>query len=220
MAITAQKLLTELGHRAWSGFNADDMVFGNDDANQALSELNCNIRYLINLKDFPFRGTEQELMAIKNVSSYAMPEGQITDIYFADDFSNLEFVGDNSTYDKTLTGKPTHYWINTSNPDQNIVLYPKPDKNYKLNVVYNQYKPIIGVDGEKKFEFESADDYMNLPSNLEYLFKDCLIMRTMVTNNKDDQDENYAPMRKEFDEMWRVFCKACKPVRTQSWCIW
>lgn len=220
MAITAQKLLTELGHRAWSGFNADDMVFDNDDANQALSELNCNIRYLINLKDFPFRGTEQELMAIKNVSNYAMPEGQITDIYFADDFSNLQFVGDNSTYDKTLTGKPTHYWINTSNPDQNIVLYPKPDKNYKLNVVYNQYKPIIGADGEKKFEFESADDYMNLPSNLEYLFKDCLIMRTMVTNNKDDQDENYAPMRKEFDEMWRVFCKACKPVRTQSWCIW
>lgn len=220
MAITVQELLTELGHRAWSGFNADDMVFSNDDANQALSELNCNIRYLINLKGFPFRGTEQELMAIKNVSSYAMPEGQITDIYFADDFSNLEFVGDNSIYDKTLTGKPTHYWINASNPDQNIVLYPKPDKNYKLNVVYNQYKPIIGADGEKKFEFESADDYMNLPSNLEYLFKDCLIMRTMVTNNKDDQDENYAPMRKEFDEMWRVFCKACKPVRTQSWCIW
>jgi hypothetical protein len=35
MTITAQRLLAELGKRAWSGFNADDMEFDNEDSLQA-----------------------------------------------------------------------------------------------------------------------------------------------------------------------------------------
>lgn len=220
MTITAQRLLTELGCRAWSGFNEDDMVFDNEDASQAKSELNCNLRYLINREDFPFRKTEQDLLVIRNMASYSVPQGQITKIYYADSLEELIFIGDNTIYDKNLKGRPANFWVNSANPDQNIILYPIPDNKYNLKVVYNQYMPIMDNEGNYKFEFESADDFINMPENLAYMFMDCLVMRTMVTNNKDDQDENYAPMRKEFEEMWRVFIKACKPVKVQNMVIW
>ena len=53
MTITAQRLLTELGASAWSGFNADDMVYSSEDSLQARTELNKALRYLLNL-NLPF----------------------------------------------------------------------------------------------------------------------------------------------------------------------
>jgi hypothetical protein len=221
MTITAQRLLTELGKRAWSGFNADDMEFDNEDSLQAQTELNFAVRYLINLQDFPFRSKEWELNADNGTETYSMPEGQITNIYNADTLESLEFIGDNSDYNKELTGEPTGYWVEYNNPKQKIRLYPIPDDSYVYNVVYNQYKPIIDKAGKlKKFEFENAEDYINMPSNLEYLFMDCLILRAMITNNKDEQDENYAPMIAEFNEAWKVFKRACKPAKLDVRVVW
>ena len=203
MTITAQRLLTELGRRAWSGFNADDMVFESEDSLQAQAELNFAMRYLTNLVD------------------YSMPEGQINSIYNADTLDELEFIGDNSYYDKSLIGQPTGYWIEYSNPKTQIRLYPIPDRTYNYNIVYNQFKPIIDYKTKKKkFEFENAGDYINLPSNLEYLFMDCLVLRTIITNMKDEQDENYRPTINEFNEAWRLFLRACKPKKIQSRVIW
>lgn len=221
MAITAQRLLTELGRRAWSGFNSDDMVFDNEDSLQAQAELNAALRYLINLIDFPFRGAELEIETDKNSELYNMPEGQIQEIYNANSLAVLEFIGDSSKYNKTVTGEPTGYWIDYNNPTQRIRLYPIPDKTYNLNVLYNQYKPVIDYrTKKKKFEFENASDYMNLPANLEYLFMDCLVLRTIITNMKDEQDENYRPTINEFNEAWRVFVKACKPKKIQNRVVW
>lgn len=66
--ITAQRILTELGNRAWSGFNKDDMIWGNDDAIQAQTELNVAIRYLMNLEDFPFRSKQRMFNTIDRKS--------------------------------------------------------------------------------------------------------------------------------------------------------
>ena len=53
--ITGQRLLDELGRKAWSGFNEDDMVWESDDSLTAKAELNSALRYIINLEDFPFK---------------------------------------------------------------------------------------------------------------------------------------------------------------------
>lgn len=219
MTITAQRLLTELGHRAWSGFNIDDMVWGSEDALQAQTELNFALRYLMSLEDFPFRAKEQNINASKGVKNYSSPAGQITSIYFVDDLSALTYIGDSSKYDKEVTGKPESFWIDFNNPTQKIRLYPIPDNKYPLKVVYNQFTPVLSVDGEAKFEFTEADDIINMPQTLEYLFMDCLVLRTMQTNNKDQQDENYVPTINEFNEAWRVFKKACKPAKIDTYVI-
>lgn len=220
MTITAQRLLTELGHRAWSGFNIDDMVWGNDDAQQAITELNFAVRYLINLKDFPFRAKEQRLNTRINNPTYAVPDGQITNIYDTQTLESLVFVGNGSKFDKTETGKPAKYWIEYNNPEgERLRLYPIPDSLYNLKVVYNQYRPVIDENGEAQYEFVNADDIINMPENLEHLFMDCLVLRVMVTNNKDDQDENYQPTIKEFNEAWQVFIRACKPSKVDNYTI-
>lgn len=217
MTITAQRLLTELGRRAWSGFNADDMVYESEDSLQAQTELNFALRYLINLEDFPFRAKEYNIETDNAVEFYTKQDGQITNIYNADTLGSLEFIGDPTKYNKEEYGEPTHYWINYNNPKQQIRFYPIPNGIYNYKAVYNQYMPIIDKGGKvKKFEFENASDFINMPENLSYLFMDCVVLRTMITNNKDDQDENYQPMIKEFEEAWKVFKRACKPAKIEN----
>lgn len=220
MTVTAQRLLTELGHRAWSGFNEDDMIFNSDEANQAKAELNSALRYLINLEDFPFRSKEENIMAMRNIAEYDTPDGQISSVYNSDTLKTLEYIGDNLELDKNLKGEPKGYWINTDNPTQNIRLFPIPDKKYNFNIVFNQYKPVMGADGEAKFEFETAEDIINIPEKLEYLFMDCLVLRAMVTNNKDQEDENYVPTINEFNQAWKVFKNACNPVKKNYRVVW
>ena len=219
MTITAQRILDELASRAWSGVNKDDMVFDKEDSRQARAEMNSALRYLVNLDDFPFKSKTNDLMAIRNVQTYSMPEGQIDKIYYSNG-EELTFIGEKSKCDETKNGKPTGYWIDYNNPLQSIRLYPIPDATYNLKIEYNQFKPVLDTNGDAKYEFTKADDYLNLPENLEYLFMDCLILRTMVTNNKDDQDENYAPMINEFNQVWRVFKSKCKPVQKVNRVVW
>lgn len=221
MTVTAQTLLTELGQKAWSGFNADDMIFTSEDSLQARTELNGALRYLINLEDFPFRAKEKDLMLISGISNYSMPDGQITSIYDKNTLESLIFAGDSKDFDKTLKGTPSHYWVDYNNPKAKIRIYPIPDKTYNYSLVYNQFKPVkSAIDGTLQFEFTNENDYINLPANLEYLFMDCLVLMTMAQNNKDDQDENYQPILKEFEERWKLFKNAANPVKVEPQIIW
>jgi hypothetical protein len=73
---------------------------------------------------------------------------------------------------------------------------------------------VIDKDGKtKKYKFDNADDYLNIPPNLEDVFADCLVMRAIVTNNKDEQDENYRPSIQEFNEHWGVFKAMANPTK-------
>ena len=217
--ITAQRILTELGNRAWSGFNKDDMVWGNEDAMQAETELNVAIRYLMNLEDFPFRNKEKKIVTTVGQANYSFPDGQIFNIYNDETKDSLIFYGSGEKLDQTLKGTPSGYWVDYKNPDCKIRLYPIPDERGTYNVVYNQFAPVMTQEGETAMEFKNADDYINMPELIQDLFMDCLVLRVMVTNNKDEQDENFAPTQAEFNEYWKLFKKACKPARVDTYTI-
>lgn len=218
MAITCQRILTEMGDRAGSGFYRDDMVFGEEDARTAQAELNIALRYLSNLEDFPFRAEEMEITTRANGKEYTAPDGQIDRIYNVENLKELKYIGNADDLDKSKTGTPTGFYIDYSNPDQALRLYPIPDKKVKLRVVYNTLKPVMDKDGMTlKFEFENANDTINMPDSIAPLFMDCLVLRTMITNNKDEQDENYRPTINEFWEHWNLFKKACKPADTTTY---
>ena len=218
MAITCQRILTEMGDRAWSGFNRDDMVFGEEDARTAQAELNIALRYLSNLDDFPFRAEEMDITTRANGKEYTAPDGQIDRIYNVENLKELKYIGNADDLDKSKTGTPTSFYIDYSNPDQALKLYPIPDKKIKLRVVYNTLKPVMDKDGMTlKFEFENANDTINMPDSIAPFFMDCLVLRTMITNNKDEQDENYRPTINEFWEHWNLFKKNCKSVDTRTY---
>lgn len=218
MGITCQQLLTEMGNRAWSGFDKDDMKFGEEEAESALAELNVALRYLINLEDFPFRADEYELTSRIGRSDYSAPDGQISRVFNKETLKELSYIGNADGLDKTKTGTPTCWYISYIDNEQVINLYPTPDTREKYLVIYNTFKPVRDVDGYTlKYKFENADDVINLPDTIDYLFQDCLVLRTMVTNNKDEQDENYQPTINEFFEHWRVFKKCSKPANRDTY---
>ena len=228
MTITAQMLLTELGHKAWSGFNLDDMVWESEDSDQAKAELNSALRYLMNKEDFPFKISEQTITTSKDANGFKTPSGQILKVYNKETLEELTFIGDKTGYDMTETGTPTHYYIDYKNPKTTFKLYPIPDDTYTIGVVFNHFEPVIDADeGNLKFLFEKADDYINIPFddenkryNLEYLFMDCLVLMTMAQNNKDEQDENYRPTLDEFEERWKVFKNLANPVKVTPRIVW
>lgn len=214
--ITGQRILDELGRKAWSGFNEDDMVWSSDDSLTAKAELNSALRYIINLEDFPFKQKTKELLLIGGIGGYSQPSGQIKGIYHADN-TEIQFIGDSNGLDKTEKGKPTHYYIEYGTKPV-IRFYPIPDKAYKVDIQFSAYSPVKGADGALKVEFENADDYLNIPDNfatgnIETFFMDCLVLKTMEQNNKDDQDENYAPIINEFNQRWKIFKKMVNPVK-------
>lgn len=224
MTITAQMLLTELGNRAWSGFNKDDMIWESDEESaQAKAELNSALRYLINKEDFPFKESEQTITTSKGANGFKTPSGQIEKVYNKETLEELYYIGDKSDIDKTATGTPQGFYIDYKNPKSTFKLYPIPDDVYNIGVVYNHFEPVIDAeDGHLKFLLENADDYINIPFddegkryNLEYLFMDCLVLKTMEQNNKDEQDENYRPTINEFNERWRLFKKLANPVKIE-----
>lgn len=217
--VTAQKILTQLGNRAWSGFNKDDMIWGNENAMQAVTELNVAVRYLMNLEDFPFRAKERSLNLTKGKSNYSFPNGQILNIYNVETRESLTYLGRGDNYDKKQEGKPEGYWVDYSNPNAKLRIYPIPDENVAYNVVYQQFYPVMTQEGELSMEFVNEDDFLNLPELVQELFMDCLVLEVMITNNKDEQDENFVPTKEEFEKYWSMFKKACKPVRKESFTI-
>lgn len=220
MTITAQDILTKLGNSAWSGFNIDDMIFTSEDSAQAREELNRALLYLINLEDFPFRTSSKNLMLISGIEKYSVPTGQITEIYNTDTSEKLKFINDYTNKDVNETGTPAEYWFTVRNPKEYLRIFPIPDNTYNLTIVYNQFKPVKKQDNTLAFEFTAADDYINLPSRLEHLFCNCLVLKTMIQNNKDEQDENYRPTIDEFNSYWKLFKKTAKPIKTANRIVW
>lgn len=210
MTVTLQRLLTELGNRAWSGFNKDDMIFGSDEALTAIAELNCAHRFLMSLEDFPFQAQNFQISTIENISNYSMPDGQISEIINMNNFVRLKQIVNHSEL-QPLKGIPDRFWVEYSNPYSNLVLYPTPNKNMTFNVVFNSYKFILDKDGNQINEFQNADDFLNMPEYLENLYMDCLVLRTMAANNKDQEDENYVPTLNEFNEAWNNFLRKAVP---------
>jgi hypothetical protein len=149
-------------------------------------------------------------------------------IYNKETLEELYYIGDITTIDTTETGTPQGFYIDYKNPKSTLKLYPIPDDTYSIGVVYNHFEPVIDAEeGTLKFEFENADDYINIPFddegkryNLEWLFADCLVLMTMAQNNKDEQDENYRPTLNEFEERWKLFKKLAKPVKVNPRVVW
>lgn len=229
MTITAQMLLTKLGNRAWSGFNKDDMIWDNDeDSAQAKAELNSALLYLINREDFPFKESEQTITTAKGMNGFRTPSGQIVKVYNKKTLEELYYIGDITAIDLTETGTPQGFYIDYKNPKSTLKLYPIPDDTYSIGIIFNHFEPVIDAEeGTLKFEFENADDYINIPFddegkryNLEYLFMDCLVLMTMAQNNKDEQDENYRPILNEFEERWKLFKKLANPVKVKARMVW
>lgn len=219
MAITGQRLLTELGHKAWSGFNADDMTWADDESVIARTELNGALRYLFSLSDFPFKESVKKFKTVSNKNSYGLPYGQISEVYLIDGKNRKKLVFAPETAEKE-NGTPQSYSIAYVEQDVKLKLYPTPDSNYQIEVKYNKLEPVIDSNGNTKFEFEYGTDFINMPDSIAYYFMDCLVLKTMEQNNKDNQDENYQPIINEFNERWDEFKKMARPVKTETRVVW
>ncbi len=218
--ITVQRLLEELGNKAWSGFNKDDMIYSNEDAKTAITELNCAHRYLLGLEEFPFKANTKTITTVAKQADYDAPDGQIRFIKRQKDNVFLSLCEKPEELTEQ-SGTPNKFYFKYENPyTPKIVLHPTPTTDGdKYDVNYNTYKFILDKNGKELNEFNSADNLLNMPQHVEYLYMDALILRTIAQGNKDQTDENYQPTLNEFNEVWQNFLRNAQPVRKDTYIL-
>jgi hypothetical protein len=176
-----------------------------------LAEFNSAIVYLTAREDFPFQNDTTQSSTQKGESTCSLSAGIIENVYIDGGTDYLERIDKNVFLDKTNIGEPTQYYLDYSYNSLILHLYPIPDAMYTVNVEYQINNFVAGSDSEAKSRFTTADDLLNIPDNLQDLFWECVILRAMQTGIKDNNDENYGPIKEEFNEIWKLFVQKTNP---------
>lgn len=169
--------------------------------------LNRAVRVLYYMKDWGFRNRVMRFAeAYKNHSYNIMPNGVLKENGVKVELSPLSYdesillILDASGRFSTF-GKPSKYCVDEND---NIVLYPTPDKNYAMTVEYLDLCPVISIDNDFKSEFKNEGDTLNIKSRLEPLFIDCLAYLSNEILNGDPTDEDYMEHKIRKSEVFRL----------------
>lgn len=135
---------------------------------------------------------------------------------------NGDFVPYNSNIDKLyypypeVGGEPEYFNVN----NDNLVIYPQPDKNYTLNVGYWALFPCKDSEGTQKATLENEDDYIDIPSKYEELFKNALITLAMTYLIASDTDENFSQYKAQYDVAYERLINSVKGLDKERRVIW
>ena len=206
MTLTFLDIYNDVAGQAWSMYDDDaESVDEMESAlkssiNKALSELWCSY-------PFPFRIKNMSFVTREDVNEYATPNGNILkktvlgkQVYSIRIGKNyLEYLAEFETLE-TKSGTPTGFYVS----NENIYLYPTPDKAYTVNIEYLTLA--IGEDdfGTAVFSLVNDEDTIDIPEKYENIFKNALITKSMLYAIASEQDENYSGYKEQFDKAYKI----------------
>lgn len=207
-----QEALELAATKAWSGFSPDNTTFGTDDCATMLAEFNSSILYNTSKEDFPFQTGSTTFDTVVGQRAYILDAGVIENAYIEGQSDYLTLIEENPFLDVTQ-GIPTEFYLKFICNSLYMYLHQIPNAVYTVNVNYQVNNFVLAADGTEKQIFTAATDILNIPEHLQELFWQCIILRAMQTNNKDNTDENYTPIISEYNEFWNLFVRKSKPIK-------
>lgn len=214
MTINFLDLYNDVASQPWSMFDSGAVV--KEDFEPALvSSINKAIVDIWYSYPFSFRVKKYAFSTLPNNSKYELPNGNILnedsieDNLFAIKADNeyLSYNPDISLDGKT--GKPQEFYID----DDNIVLYPVPDKRYQISIKYLTLSIGFDKDENEIFYLENPTDYIDIPAKYETLFKNTILAKALVDSIASVNDENYAGYSLQFDKAYKLLIKVSNPVK-------
>lgn len=215
MTINFLDLYNDVASQPWSMFDSGATV--KEDFEPALvSSINKAIIDIWYSYPFPFRIKKYSFSTMPNYPSYELPNGNILnessieDNLFAVKLDNsyLNYNPDISENEEKF-GKPTEFYIE----DDRIVLYPIPDKRYRISIKYLTLSIGFDKDDNEIFYLEDTTDYIDIPPKYESLFKNTILAKALVDSIASVNDENYAGYRLQFDKAYKLLIKVSNPVK-------
>lgn len=206
-----QDAMTYASTKAW-GFSPDSAIFGTSENLTMLAEFNSSILHNTAKEDFPFQNSSITFNTIAGQRNYPLSVGVVEKAYLTGANDYLELIAENPFLDSTI-GTPTQFYLKYFYNQLYIYLHKIPDSTYTVNIDYQVNDFVLAEDGTTKQKFTLATDILNLPTHLQDLFWECIILRAMQTNLKDATDENYAPIISEYKEAWVSFILKSNPLK-------
>lgn len=182
----------------WSGQDTDPESFSvvEESVKQAIQMAHSMIW---NSYEFPFKTKKDTITALATVKAYEKPTGQLINLWLSGGTLYLANTTDFDFLDNTL-GEPKQWYINE---DNQLCLYPIPDKDYDVNVKYQTLMMARDSNGNPKYNLELENDVLNIPQELEDLYLQCLTSLSVVNFLQDNTDENYAPYQLVYEKNYQ-----------------
>ena len=168
---------------------------------------------LCNRDDFPFNESIVEFKTINGQNKYPMPDGTVKQIWVIGNTKEL-------TYDPNIRllrdnrGTPTTFGFK-NNPEK-IILYPTPDKEYDVEIVYNDTKNVIDILGNLSYTI-SVGSTLKMPERVQHLYFDALEYRVLFEYMRKMSNPRWQPTEQLFNEKWKAFLKNCKPNDSETY---
>ena len=169
---------------------------------------------LSNREDFPFNKYTKNTQVSKNINSYSMPEGRITQIRLnnGNNIIELEHYPDIALLNEA-EGIPTRYTI-TYNPNK-IKFYPTPDNTYNIAIDYNSTKNVVLPNGTFSYIIETGST-LRMPEQFQHLYFDALEYFILYEYMRKVSNPRFEPTYRIFQEKWSAFLRGCKPVDSET----
>lgn len=161
--------------------------------------------YIWNAWEYSFKERVKSIGTQENIREYEKPAGTLLSILCVNNAQNtyLEEIENPDLLDLNRKGKPTGYWFEIQGNENKLVLFPIPDKEYNLKIRFNTSDSAIDMNGKPQINLENEDDTINIPSECEDNYINCLQCKSMEYLIADSTDENYVPYQKMFNENFK-----------------
>lgn len=221
--LSLKNIYNKVAGQAWSMFDGE--VEDKDEfessllssIQKALTELWCSY-------PFPFRIKDHNITTSSGKNNYDMPNGNILQkkIDNSQKFcvrvvggSYLELIDDYSTLDDKQ-GEPVGFYVK----NDNLCIYPCPDKEYKIEIEYLTLEVGKNIKGEPIFDLVEDDDYIDIQPKYEKIFENALITKSMVYAIASRTDENYSGYEEQFEKAYKILIRYCKGLKINSRISW
>lgn len=175
--------------------------------------INKAISHIWNMYEWNFKERERTFRTQNGKAYYKKPDGQIKIQYISGEKKYgvrcenkyLDYISTPQILEEAK-GTPTSFYLKNNQ----LYLYPTPDKQYSITVDFDLIPYALSADGEEKLELEEDEDYINIPEVYEKMFKNCVISKAMVYALADHSDENHSGYTQQFEEALEVLTKFCE----------
>ena len=212
MSLKFIDIYNDVANQAWSMFDSD--IQDKSDFDPTLtSSINKALADLWASYPFPFRLKNFSFFTKPHIKSYPLPFGQVStknDNYdISLNNSNLTLIA--PTTDST-EGIPTNFYFSNNN----LCLYPTPDKRYTISINFLTLAYSFKSDGTPIFELSDPEDIIDIPLHLNTLFKNALITKTMLYAISSKSDEIYSGYKEQFEKAYRLLVKYSKSINNDK----
>ena len=166
---------------------------------------------LCNRADFPYKKKNKTFTTQVGISNYEAPEGTIVELWVKGNTKKMIY-DPNIRLLREANGNPTTYGFNSDE----LVLYPTPDKEYEIDVTYNNTKNVIDTLGNLSYII-TIGSTLDMDDDVQHLYFDALEYRVLYEYMRKVSNPRLEETLNLFNQKWQAFLNASRVVDTETY---